>query len=211
MEQGLKRITDLFVEGCEIYLGDDDEQKPVVMWVNKLNSFEVDEVNRDASVRRAERIAELTDDSPEVRGIRAQVDLWSDDELRQAIVATQDDEIMLESFQNLQTQKDWMELEDYVRRAPMLMEDDSVKPGDPRFETIQEKTAEYTRRLQEENNRVVQERMDDLAGIDRDVLMRSFMEGWRARATTEEWQTAKRQTELYLAARACRGTFQLTM
>jgi hypothetical protein len=142
MDAGLQRVTDLFVEGAEAFLGTGDDGKPVVVWMNKLNSFEVEEANRDASVRRAERMAELGPESPETRGAKVEIDLMSDTELREAIVNDQDAEITSEAYDNLQARKDWRELDDHIRRAPQLLADDGVSPDDPRFATLQEKTTQ---------------------------------------------------------------------
>lgn len=203
METGLRRLSDLFVEGAEAYLGDDDNGKPVVIWMNKLNSFETEEAQRDASVRRSERMAELGKDSPEVRGASVEVALWSDQEIRERIVADEADAILVETFQNLQSIEDWADLEDYIQRAPALLADEEVKPGDPRFETLDEKLAEYNRRLVAERDKVVEDHIKDLAGIPRDKLEAKFMEGWRSRRTSDEWAIARRTTELFLSARAC--------
>lgn len=206
METGLRRLSDLFVEGAEAYLGDDDGGKPVVIWMNKLNSFEAEEATRDASVRRAERMAELGPDSAEVRGANVEMALWSDQELRERIVADEGDLILMETFQNLQTTEGWSELEDYVTRAPGMLTDEDVKPGDPRFDTLEAKIAEYNERLRVEREVVLDDHMKDLSGIARDKLEAKFMEGWRTRRTSDEWMIAKRTTELFLSARECKAT-----
>jgi len=206
MDAGLNRLTALFVEGAEAYLGDGPDGKPVVVWMNKLNSFETEEAHRDASVRRAERMGELGPDSPETRGALAEVGMWTDEELRRAIVNGEDGAIMSEALDNLQAEEDWGELQDYIARAPMLLQDESVQPGDPRFETLNEKTAEYTRRLQEELDKVTDQHIKDLAGIVREKLESKFLEDWRGRRTSDEWFGAKRMTELYLSARKCDAT-----
>jgi hypothetical protein len=202
METGLIRLTALFDEGKEAYLGD-HEGKPVVVWMNKLNSFDTEEALRDASVRRAERMGELGEDSPELRGARAEVAMWTDEQLRQAIVSSQEGDVTSEAFDNLQTEEGWSELEDYVARAPALLADEEVKPGDPRFKTLNEKLAEYTRRLKVETDNVVDQHIKDLAGIERGTLEAKFLEEWRARRTYDEWAGTRRTTELYLSARKC--------
>ncbi len=102
-----------------------------------------------------------------------------------------------------------MELEEYIRRAPAMLEDESVKPGDPRFETLEKKNVEYITRLQEENEKVRKEHLDDLQSISREKLEAKFMEGWRLRRTMEEWSAARRTTELWLSARKCQATKEL--
>jgi hypothetical protein len=78
----LRRVTDLFVEGRTLYLGNDDENKPVLVWVNKLNSFEVEESRRDAVSARGLRLLELEkEESPERMAMWARASRWSDDDL----------------------------------------------------------------------------------------------------------------------------------
>ena len=61
----LRRITDLFEEGVVVPLGEDLDG-PILLWVNKLNSFQVEEARRDGVARRGMRLAELgKPDTPE--------------------------------------------------------------------------------------------------------------------------------------------------
>jgi len=209
MESGLQGISALFQEGTEANLGTDQAGKPVVVWMNKLNSFEVEESLRDASVARAERMASLGDDSSEVRGAKVEVDLWSDDDLAMAIVSFQDAECTMEALNNLQAEHEgWMELEDHVRRGPQLLADDGVQPGDPRFETLNDKMNEYMRLLNAEVSKVTAEHLADLKDKSRPKLEAKFMEQWRSRRTTDEWQGAKRMTEIWLSARRCEAVLE---
>ena len=206
-ESGLKRLTDLFVEGTEAFLGEGPDG-PVVIWMNKLNSFEVEEAGRDGVVRRSERMAELGPDSAEVRGTRVQLDLLSDAELREAIVADEENSVLVEAFNNLRMDADFRELEDYVQRAPTLLADEDVKPGDPRFATLEEKTRSYGQRLDEEIANTRDQHIKDLSGVERPKLEAKFWEGWRQRRTMDEYFGARRTTELFLSARKCDATLQ---
>ena len=117
----LRRVTDLFVEGTEMPLGMDDQNKPVVVWVNKLNSFEVEEARRDAVAARGLRLLELEkEDNPERQAMLSQVGRWSDDRLREARVDQQSDELYLAVVNDLEADEEWGEKIGMLRRLPQL-------------------------------------------------------------------------------------------
>lgn len=200
----LKRVSDLFVEGTECYLGDDDEGKPVVIWVNKLNSFEVDEAKRDGTIRRAERIAELArPDSPELRGLLAEIGLWTDEQVREAYVGGQDDRLYLEALADLEVDPKFREAQEYIRRAPGLMADDDLATNDPRYLALEEANQTYMTMVSEAQAQKQRELLADLAELPRKDVEKSFIEQWRERRTLDEYMSGRRITEIYLSAREC--------
>jgi hypothetical protein len=207
----MKQISDLFAEGAEAYLGDDNAGKPVVIWVNKLNSFEREEAQRDGIVRRAERLAQLGPDSPETQSIKIEMQFWDDERLRNELVEGESDEIYLEALNNLSIDASFRELEEYVRRAPALQADEDLAPDDPRLATLEEKVGEYSARLDKERRRIRDERLADLETHERPKLEERFLDAWRRERGFGDYSEAKRTTELYLALRACVATFEKTL
>jgi hypothetical protein len=204
MDLRLRRVSDLFNEGTELYLGQDGDQKPVVLWINKLNSFEVEESRRDGAVRRGERLAELSKpDSPEFEGLRATVALWSDDELREQIVKGKDDELMLKALDDLETDPKFREAEDYVRRGPALLRDEDVDSSDPRYAALEEANATYMTAISQATVKLHRQEFEDLAGVKRHDLAKAFYQQWRERVTLEDFMSARRLSEIYLATRDC--------
>lgn len=205
MNERLKRITDLFVEGTELYLGD-DEAGPILIWINKLNSFETDDVRRDAMVRRGERLAELgQEDSPERAGVLAEMRLWDYPRLVEEFLATKSDERYLTAMDDLQADKTWRELTERLQRAPMLHEIEELPADDPRRTALEEDNRLYESRIREAVQKLEEQAREDLAGADRDDVEKSFLEQWRQRQTLNEFMAARRYAEMYYSMRQCQG------
>lgn len=200
----LRRVTDLFVEGTEMPLGMDDQNKPVVVWVNKLNSFEVEEARRDAVAARGLRLLELEkEDNPERQAMLSQVGRWSDDRLREARVDQQSDELYLAVVNDLEADEEWGEKIGMLRRLPQLLQDENAPVDDPRRKQVDELNGAYLEQLQERLRKAQQDALKDFEGLDRETLVEDFMEAWRNRLSLDEYMQEKRRTELYYALRDC--------
>jgi len=202
---GLRRVSDLFVEGAECYLGDGPDG-PVVIWINKANAFEREEAQRDGIVRRAERLAQLGPDSPETKSVEIEMSFWDDDTLRERLVDGMDDELYVKALNDLSVDPKFRELEDYVRRAGELQGDEELADGDPRLSTMADRAGEYSAKIADARERVRREALEDLDGIERAKIEAKFLDGWRQARAFGEFSEAKRTTEIYLAARVCAAT-----
>lgn len=205
MNERLKRITDLFLEGTELYLGDDLEG-PVVVWVNKLNSFETDDVRRDAMVRRGERLAELAaEKSPEKAGVLAEMRLWSHEKLIEEYLGTKSDERYLQAMDDLQTDPKWRDLVERLQRAPLLHEIEDLDAEDPRRKALEADNREYEQRVAKMVKKHETSARKDLTGLDRADVETSYFEQWRQRQTLNEFMEARRYAEMYYSMRQCKG------
>lgn len=202
----LRRVTDLFVEGTELFLGMDDEQKPVIVWVNKLNSFEVEEARRDGVAARGLRQVELQKaESPERAAIMARIDKWSDEELAQNRVAQIADEIWLQVINDLEADEEWAEKVAMVRRMPQLLADANAPEDDPRRKELEELNLAYLEEVRVRNERSQREKLEEFKGEDREKLVEAFVEQWEARVSLEEFMAERRITELFMALRDCQA------
>lgn len=204
----LKRVTDLFVEGRELYLGDDpDNNQPIVIWVKKPNSFESEEARRDGLAARSGRMLELReDDDPERLNLVENVKRWDDDELITMRLSQEADEMWMSALNELRTDDEWREKLDYLDRTPMLLADEGADAEDPRHEKLNDLNREYldaTRAIVEREQKA---RRDQLAESSRDDLEEEFFEKWRERASIDEYMREKRVTEIWYALRDCQAT-----
>ena len=203
----LRRVTDLFVEGQELFLGMDDRQEPVVVWVNKLNSFEVEEARRDAVAARGLRLLELErEDGPERQAMLSQIGRWSDERLRQARVEQQADELYLQVINDLEAEEEWGEKIGMLRRLPQLLQDENADQDDPRRKQLDELNGEYLTELRERLEKAQKSKLREFEDHDRETLVADFMESWRNRLSLDEYMQEKRRTELYFALRDCKAT-----
>ena len=207
LEDRLRRVTDLFVEGSECYLGMDRDNKPVMIWVNKLNSFEIEETRRDGMVRRGERILQLSkEDSPEYQSIKATLDRWSDEDLRQRRVDQRSEEIYLNTINDLEGDEVWAEKLSMMRRLPTLLDDQKATVDDPRRDQLEKLNNEYLEALRQGQEKRQREFLTEIEQLDRETLEEDYFEAWRNRVSLDEYMEEKRVTELFYAMRDCVAT-----
>lgn len=203
----LRRVTDLFVEGTELYLGNDDSNEPVVIWVNKLNSFEVEEARRDGVSARGLRLLELENESsPEHQAMRNQLGRWSDDELREARVDQMSDELYLGVVNDLEADEDWSEKITMLRRMPQLLRDEGAPADDPRRVQVDELNSAYLSELRDRMGAVQKQKLREMGDLGREDLVSDFMEQWRNRLSLDEFMAEQRRTQLFAAMRDCKAT-----
>jgi len=203
----LRRITDLFVEGTELYLGDDRDGKPILIWVNKLNSFEVEEARRDGASRRGLRLAELAQPSaPERQSLIAEISLWPDDKLRERWVGQKIEEIYLDVINDIESEDEWRQNLEVMRRLPTLLQEANAADDDPRRQQLVELQEGYFKEIRDRQGIKQRESLRDAEALSRDKLEESFFENWRQRLTLDEFMEERRVTELYYALRSCEAT-----
>lgn len=203
----LKRVTDLFTEGTEVYLGNDETGTPVVIWVNKLNSFEVDEARHDGIVQRGMRMAELgKDDNPERMGVMAEVAMWSDEQLANSWAGQKGEEGYLEVLNDIEADEEWREKIEWMRRMPTLLDDAEAAEDDPRRQELADVQTAYLAAIRNGTNDKFEESRKEALAKSREDLERSFFENWRERQTLDLFMAERRITELWIALRVCQAT-----
>jgi hypothetical protein len=206
ISERLRRVTDLFVEGTEVYLGDDEAGQPVVIWVNKLNSFEVEEARRDGQARRGLRMVELgKEDNPERAGIVAEMALWDDDQLAKNYVGQKADEIDLEAYNDHYADPEQRELLETITRMPQLLDEAGVAEDDPRRTELMNAQAAWMQALADRTKKLRSRALEDARAEEREALERAFIENWRQRETLDVFMAERRNTQLFYALRECKA------
>lgn len=202
----VKRVTDLFVEGAEALLGQDDAGEPVLIWVNKLNPFQEEEARRDGQARRGQRMAELEkDDSPERQGVFAEIGMLDDPGLARRYVQLKTDEIMMEVYDDLFADEDLREVYERTRRLPGLLRDAGAAPDDPRFKQVEEDLSTWMKAQDAARKKAVREAEADALEQTREDLAKAYVAEWIQKSTMAEFVNERQITELWMAMRDCQG------
>lgn len=202
-----KRVTDLFTEGKELLLGYDEERLPVLIWVNKLNSFEIEEARRDGIVQRGLKMRDLAQEgNPEREAFFAEIRLLTDEKLREAWVNQRVEEMYLDVVDEVETDPEMREKVETMRRLPTLLDDSGAADDDPRRDQLTELQAEYMDALRKGQDKRHAEGMKEAEEFPREDLEASYFEKWRERQTLDLFMEERRITEIYLSARECYGT-----
>ena len=200
----LRRVTDLFVEGEEIYLGTDEQGEAVLIWVNKLNTFEIEEARRDGITQRGLKMRDLADkDNPERAAFDAEVQLMSDEKLRQAWVNHHVEEMYLDVVNDIETSPEWREKVEEMRRAPQLLRDAGAGEDDPRWKQLEETQIAYMEAIRAGQEKAQREALKEAEEFTRPDLETSYFEKWRERQTLDLFMEERRITEIYVSAREC--------
>lgn len=200
----LRRVTDLFVEGEEIFLGNDENGDAVVVWVNKLNTFELEEARRDGIVQRGLKMRDLADkDNPERAAFDAEVQLMNDEKLRQAWVNHHVEEMYLDVVNDIETSEEWRTKIEEMRRMPTLLRDAGAAEDDPRWKQLEEMQIAYMEAIRVGQEKAQKEGLKEAEEFSREDLEASYFEKWRERQTLDLFMEERRITEIYVAAREC--------
>jgi hypothetical protein len=206
MQNRLRRITDLFVEGRELVLGQEEDGTAILIWVNKPNSFEVEEARRDAAAARADRIMELkAPDNSELIALNDTLENWSTEEIVDARVNQKTDEHWFTAAQDIEADKDWRENLDYIQRMPQILSDANAADDDPRRERLAELNRQYLDETAKRMKTIQDEERRDLAKIDHADLREDFRAAWRERTSLDAYMAERRITEIYFCLRDCRA------
>lgn len=105
----LKRVTDLFVEGVEVVFDEgSDTDPPVLLWANKLNSFEAEEARRDGLAARGRLILALKEiGTPEYEIFQSTLAAMNQEQVVEAITGVTSQDRMLKVVDELRRDAVW--------------------------------------------------------------------------------------------------------
>jgi hypothetical protein len=201
----LSRITDLFLEGKEMDFGVDADGSPILVWVNKLNSFEEEEARRDGSAARSLRMLGLSDDNAEVLEARSELAELSRTELVQIIAAQNFDEDYLLAVDDVESDDEWKEKLNAMRMAFLV---DDIPEDDPRFEQATKLNTEYLAAISDAAGKRQAERQAECQVLDLTELSDLFIKNWKTKVGLAEFFAEQRVTQLFYSLRDCQASVE---
>jgi len=196
---GLKdiaRLTDLFVEGTEVVL-QDDPTEPMLLWANKLNSFEAEEARRDGQAARSRVVLALKEiGSAESDTFEAALTSFTAEQLVQELLGAKNSERFIDAIDSVQRDKDWAERLSIVqRRGDAITAEEAALIA----KIDDEYAAEVDERIA--NARSQEER--DLARFGLEELQEKYREAWRNQRGMAAFTREYNKTRLYFSIRVC--------
>lgn len=199
MSDQLRRVTDLFVVGAPLPLCDGTH-----LWVQKPNSFEVEEARRDGVAARSLRLLELEkDDNTEVAAQRLEMRRLTDNQLAQAVVGQNGDELYLKVMNDLDADPDWVERLATIRRMPALLADENAPDDDPRRAQLIELNGAYLTEIQTRLDKAQSTAVADLDDLTRPELEDRYLHDWRQQISLSRFMDERAVTEIFFALRCC--------
>lgn len=194
----LKRVTDLFVEGLEVVLREGAD--PVLLWVNKLNSFETEEARRDGMAARSRYILSLKEiGTPEWANLQATVTEMGETGLKDELVALQDNDFFLKAADSIRLDPEWAERLAVVERptADQTSEEKAL---------VEKINSDYVTELGTRIAALKETATRDLMSMDVGSLRESYQEKWLERRAMESFSREYQKTQLYFSVRTCQAS-----
>lgn len=207
----LHRVTELFETGREIVLRDDGPvtgtgvgSEPVLVWVNKLNTFQRGDAQRDGQAAQARRLASLTDDSDEIRAVVTRLDLAEPAEVIEYVLMPLQAEARVAARDDVLAEPDWFEKRGLLERAVSL-EEGGNPPTEEERAAQDQLLADFESAIGEATAKRVAEAREELAALDPAALRRRYLDTWRNNVSTNVLYEEYGRAELYYALRDCNG------
>lgn len=198
----LRRITELFIEGTECVL---DENEPVLVWVNKLNPFEIDEARKDGQSARTRFTLALEDPrSEESQLFDLQASRVEDEAIVLGLAASKRNEDMVAANEDLRADPEWADKVNLLDRADEQI--GTRPPGDPERDTVDRVMAEYWAELDERVEAKRAERVADFKSLPREELRAKYRKEWIEQRGNDAFLMEFRITELFFCLRECKAT-----
>lgn len=201
-----RRVTDLFEEGREVVL-DPNPEDPILVWVNKLNPFEMDEARKDGAVGRARATMRIEDpDSPEYDVFESSINGRSREDLLNSLVGAKQNEHYVNALDDIRADEKWGEKLSVLERGDAQLDDSGVSLGDDERSRLAKLNEEYLKTV---NDLMVQRQTAyrvELETESDEALQKLYREGYKTAAGGSGFLTEYRTTEMFFALRACDAT-----
>lgn len=196
MSQRFRRLTDLFVDGKAVPLPDGTH-----LWVQVINSYERDECISDAQVARARLVLALRENGNERLKIEARLAEQGRDRMIADLVAAKTDEKYPEIMAELESDPDWTERLEILRRTDFTQ---TATPAEEEERAAVEKIfADWTALIGErlENERAYQRQY--YVRCDDEGLIQDYLDMWLERRGGQVADAEYALTEIWYATRYC--------
>lgn len=202
-----RRVTDLFVEGKEVVLEEPEDGEPILVWVNKLNSFEQDEARRDGNVGRARATLALDDpDSPESASFEGNLGVAGKDVLIRALIQLRTNEFYIAALDDIRTEDAWKDKIDLIERGVALSADHPQPPSEEEVAQFEKLMGAYDERVVELSEERAEVYRKELVDENEEELKKRYMSSYRESLGTQGFLTEYRVSELFFALRDCQAT-----
>lgn len=193
-----KQVSDLYVEGTELEL-----RNGLVLWMQVLNPFEVDEARNAAQVAKARMVLALkTQGSDELGKLEAKFQEAGRDRVIEEMVNARSNELLVKVLEEIEDDPEWTESRSILEREDELKARPETDPERKLLEDLNVKyVQEIQKRLQDEEEWATRE----LETLDDDALLERFKEMWIEHRGGDRAMAEYHLTEVYHAARACEG------
>lgn len=199
----LARITSLFVEGKELVLRDEGEvPDAVVVWVNKLNAFEMEEARKDGAVAKARLALALKEiGSPEYDLYSASVLDLTRDELTEALLEVSAPRRQAVAANSVRVDPDWAERYHIIQSSV-----DTAEMQDVERSLLSRVYADYLGEVESRMAVLLEREREEFRDLSEQALRDKHRDAWLDSYAMGAFAREMRKTQVYYALRICKAT-----
>lgn len=198
MTQRFRRLTDLFVDGMALPVGDG-----TYLWLQALNAFERDEAVSDAQAARARLIMALRENGAERVRIEARLELRGRESFIDELASAKADGQYSKILARLEDDPEWSEKINILRRTDFTNNAAATaEEQDLVGKLLDEWSTELRTRLDDELD--YQKRR--YAQVDDEELLHDYVDAFMERRGDDLASAEYGLTEIWYAARYCEAT-----
>ena len=189
------RVTELFVEGTELVL---DQHDPVLVWINKLNPFQLEEARRDGQAARTRFTLALNDPrSEESQAFDLQGSRITDEVVARGMAQSKYNQFLVQASDELRADEEWKDKADALERANS---DLANRPDDdPEVVAMQQLSDDYFAEMQRRVDEKREAEFAALTALPHEELRDKYRQAWIEERATGAFLTAYRITEMWFA------------
>ncbi len=195
----LRRVTDLFVEGTEMVL---DEHDPVIVWVNKLNPFQMDEARKDGQAARTRLTLAMSNPlSEESQLFDVQAARLDDEVIARGMAQAKYNQFLVEVADDLHADEDWKDKANAMDRAAEQL--NGLPATDPRVQAADEIANEYFAEMTRRADARRGAEFEAFKALPHDELRDKYRQQWIEEQGTNAFLAEFRITEIWYSMREC--------
>lgn len=196
----LAKLSQLFDKGVEVVIP--ANSGAVVVWVNKLNTFQVEECAHEGRVARARRMFAIKEiGTPEYHLFQSTVSTYDRDQLVTALADGKSNEFLYEVFQDIRGDKEWAERVEVMEHSS---DDVADRPDDdPEKQVLDKIATEYQEEILKRLDAAQKDYRSELDSLSLELLRDRYLEQYLEREGLRSFQASKQQHELFHCLRQC--------
>lgn len=193
----LLRTQQLFMPGEILVVRDGDGEVAELFWVAKLNTFEKQEVDKDAQTGRVRAMIALDANADEQLKIDELVASKTDEELVGHLAYDKQFDHLMKARHEVTADPDWKERLDVLEREGL------EGATDEEIEAINQVSLDWHAEVAKRKAAIDVHFQDEMQGLPRAELEKEFRASYRRQIGANGWHEYRRRSEVLFALRDC--------
>jgi len=202
----LAKLTDLFQEGETVPLTTPSGQKMVV-WINKLSPFEMEQANHEGRIARARTMLAIREvGTPDYALYQASSLASKPDALINDLIDAKANEHLVQVIRDLHSDPDWKERLETLEWSADQVE--GKANDDPEVVALDKVMTEYQEEMESRTDHLRNELRMELQALPEDALREQYLAAYVEAQGLRSFTREQQATQVYYSLRQCEATDQ---